>query len=109
MDTSEFLNELRKLRSALFTIKVSEFFKNQDEDTRKEFVEVRTTVMHMVDTLETSELQAIADDLAKNEAEFKDAIADVRGALADLEKAVKIINTIGKVISVAETIAGAIL
>ncbi len=109
MKTNEFLNELRKLRSTLFTIRVGDFFKNQDEATRKAFIDLRVEVMNQVDKLEIAELNQIANELAQNQEAFQDAVADLKKALEDLDKAVKIINTISKVISVVNQIAGVIL
>lgn len=109
MKPNEFLNELRKIRTALFTIRVSDFIKKQDEPTRTQLNNLKLQIMEMVEDLETAELQQIADSLAQNEQGFKDAIADLKDALKDLDKAVAIINTISHVISVVNTIAGIII
>ena len=109
MNTNEFLNELRKIRSALFTIKVSDFIKKQDDATREQFKQLKLRIMGIIEDLETAQLQQIADSLAANEQGFKEAIEDLKKELSDLDKAVKIINTVSHLISVVNQIAGVIL
>lgn len=109
MTTDEFLNLLRSVRSSMFTKRVGEFFLQQHEQTRNDFLDARLKIMHIVDRLEIAQLQNIANELTQNEQEFKDAIDNLKKELNDLGEAIAIINTISHVVSVVNQIAGIIL
>ena len=107
MSTENFLNELRKVRTALFTIRVSKMMLKTEK--AEDFLKLRAEVMNLVDKLEIENLEAIAGELKKNQAGFKDGIKALKKAIKDLNNAVRIINTISKVVGVVNKIAGIII
>jgi hypothetical protein len=105
MSLQELLSLLRNLQTQLFSASVQEFFKSQDENTRKRFVAFREEISLLVGKLTNAQLGQIAKELDLLAVDLKSGIHDLNDSLDKLQNALSILNFLGGVLGLAARVA----
>jgi hypothetical protein len=97
----DLLNQLRDLEIQLGQADLENFMLQQDEPTRKKFIESREQVSIEIGTLENAELAEIAGQLDQLAPELKAGLAQMQHELRAINNAIAIVNTVSTVLILA--------
>jgi hypothetical protein len=99
MNKDELLVELRRVELKLHSVEVQQhFMADQDPEVRKRFVEERIELSRMVGVLTHEKLASIQQQLTQLDAQLRDGIKDMDGALESVQNTVAFLNALGKIL-----------
>jgi hypothetical protein len=101
------LIELLQAREAeLRTEAVQQFFRDQDLQTREQFVSQRGHLTGLIGELRVAQLQDIEQDMQRLAPDIQKSIDSLQRAIQDLQDSIAIVNTLSQVIGLVTRVVG---